>query len=624
MNFKNLKTRTKLIGSFSMVLILVIAVAIIGIISLNNMNEKHSTRAMIQKTEAEILTTHLNMRFFIHLRDTQYFVVAINNIDKAISHIETVKPTLTIDENITLADQYLTNLGEYRALMLQNRNAIVAQSNSINQRALIRNMIKEAYKQTNLPENTKLNYHFTNARLNGTYIYALSKPEYYETAKNDIALAIREAEASKLLNIVGFLKEYDTAMDNFMAAYNLSKETENKLVEKGKEIITVSDQMEENILSFLEEQYKGAISFITIFTLLSIAISIVVTYLLTKYLTSMIKKGGALAQTYADGNLAFQVPEEDLVVKDELGDLARSMVDMGDKLRSIIEGVLLSATNVASASSEVSSTAQQISQGASEQASAVEEVSSSMEQMTANIQQNSDNSQQTETIAENVSVKISQVAEKAQKAMDANRIIADKINIINDIAFQTNILALNAAVEAARAGEQGKGFAVVASEVRKLAERSKIAADEIVSLSKTSLDLVEETAINMAELIPNMERTSKLVVEITSASSEQNSGASQINNAIQQLNNVTQQNAAASEELATSAEEMNSQAELLKEQVSFFKIRKEYTQHVSYTKPSKEPENKPLRRKVSKPAPSPKGISIKLTDATDDANYTNF
>ncbi len=189
--------------------------------------------------------------------------------------------------------------------------------------------------------------------------------------------------------------------------------------------------------------------------------------------------------------------------------------------------------------------------------------------------QNTDNTQQTEKIAQNVSAGIQKVDVSEGVSLKSIRNIADKINIINDISFQTNILALNAEVEAARAGEHGLGFAVVASEARKLAGRSKITADKIVSLANHSVGN-EEAGKLMNELIPEIEKTARMVQEISSASLEQNSGANQINNAIQQLNQIIQQNAAVSEEMATSPEELSGQTEKLNDKVSHFKMDRDY------------------------------------------------
>lgn len=290
--------------------------------------------------------------------------------------------------------------------------------------------------------------------------------------------------------------------------------------------------------------------------------------------------GGLVNPLVAISGIANRIAEGDLsqvkdvkVANDEVGMVYLAFKKMVENLRDIVENIKTGAESIAGAGNEMSSASQVLSQGASEQASSAEEVSSSMEQMAANIQQNTDNAQQADKISQKVSEGVQKVGSAAQESLMSIKNISDKIGIINDIAFQTNILALNAAVEAARAGEQGRGFAVVAAEVRKLAERSKLAADEIVNLASKSVDITESASELMGKLIPEIERTAKLVQEIAAASMEQSSGADQVNTAIQQLNQVTQQNAASSEQLATSSEELSSQAEQLKDIIAFFKIK---------------------------------------------------
>ena len=161
-----------------------------------------------------------------------------------------------------------------------------------------------------------------------------------------------------------------------------------------------------------------------------------------------------------------------------------------------------------------------------------------MEQISANIQQNSENALETKKISQAAETGITSVNSSSKEVVEANKQIAAKISIINEIAFQTNILALNAAVEAARAGEHGKGFAVVAAEVRKLAERSKVAAEEIVQLTQKGLQVSELSGQKLEALTPDIQRTTRLVQEITAASLEQSNGANQVNTSIQQLNTV--------------------------------------------------------------------------------------
>ena len=192
--------------------------------------------------------------------------------------------------------------------------------------------------------------------------------------------------------------------------------------------------------------------------------------------------------------------------------------------------------------------------------------------MASNIQQNADNANQTEDITRAVTTQVSDGSDIVLSSVASMEKIADKISIISDIAFQTNILALNASVEAARAGEYGKGFGVVATEVGKLADKTKTAASEIDEISKASVEIAGKTKELMGELVPSIQNSSILVQEISAASKEQRDAADQINNAIQILNDVSQQNAASAEEMATNSEELSSQAEQLVSVISHFKI----------------------------------------------------
>jgi len=213
-----------------------------------------------------------------------------------------------------------------------------------------------------------------------------------------------------------------------------------------------------------------------------------------------------------------------------------------------------------------------MSQGTTEQAASTEEASSSIEQMNATIKQNADNASQTEKIALKSANDARESGKAVSQAVSAMKEIAQKISIVEEIARQTNLLALNAAIEAARAGDHGRGFAVVAAEVRKLAERSQSAAGEISKLSVSSVDIAEQAGQMLAKLVPDIQKTSELVQEITASSREQSGGADQMNVSIQQMNQVVQQNAGAAEELSSTAEELASQADQLQSTISFFKV----------------------------------------------------
>ena len=258
--------------------------------------------------------------------------------------------------------------------------------------------------------------------------------------------------------------------------------------------------------------------------------------------------------------------------KGQLGDFKDTVNNTVAKLSQTIAEVIEAADQLGNASEQISATSQSLSQASSEQAASVEETSASIEQMAASINQNTENAKVTDGMAGKANKEAAEGGIAVKQTVSAMKDIANKIGIIDDIAYQTNMLALNAAIEAARAGEHGKGFAVVAAEVRKLAERSQVAAQEIGQLAETSVNTAESAGALLDAIVPSIAKTSDLVQEITAASQEQSAGVSQINAAMNQMSQITQQNASASEQLAATAEEMTGQAEQLQSLMSFFKL----------------------------------------------------
>ena len=256
----------------------------------------------------------------------------------------------------------------------------------------------------------------------------------------------------------------------------------------------------------------------------------------------------------------------------ELAVLNNSMADMKDTLTDIVSAINDSASSITLAANDMNRASQQMSGSANEQASSAEEISAAVEEMASSIEQNSQNADKTERIATSSAKTIKDCNEAAQKTVSAITEIAEKISVIDDIAFQTNILALNAAVEAARAGEHGKGFAVVAAEVRKLAEKCAISAKSIDEVSTVGVDVANQTGDVFSKVLPEIEKTTLLVQEIAVMSKEQASGGAQINDAVQRFNTGIQQVATISEEVASNSANLIQQAEKLQDIIKFFKI----------------------------------------------------
>lgn len=352
-------------------------------------------------------------------------------------------------------------------------------------------------------------------------------------------------------------------------------------VDAGKAIDAIEAHDEYNIVLTKEAvdgalvTKSGAMTLSIVISSITLVVVALIGWIITRSLLRQL--GGepdyaaAVVAKIASGDLTQQVNTK----QGDTTSMLAAIKEMSNTLSQVLSEVRSSADALASASEEVNATAQSLAKGASVQAASVEETSASMEEMSASIMQNNENASITDGMAQKAATDAATGGSAVASTVEAMQKIADRIGVIDDIAYQTNLLALNAAIEAGRAGEHGRGFAVVASEVRKLAERSQVASQEIGSLARETVSKADNAGKLLQEMVPSIRKTADLVQEISAASTEQTAGVNQINAAIGQVSQTMQQNAAAAEELSSTSEELSSQAMRLQDAVSYFVLAKE-------------------------------------------------
>ena len=301
----------------------------------------------------------------------------------------------------------------------------------------------------------------------------------------------------------------------------------------------------------------------------SLALLVVLSWITVRGVKRSLTRFGSGVQRMRAGDFTMPIVVD---TTDEFGELSSQANAMMTELALMVRNIQLAAEGVSGAAGQLSGTAQVLSQGTTEQAASVQETSAGLAEMSVSITQSAENARETERVAVAGARDASESADAVREAVGAMGTIAEKISIVEDIAYQTNLLALNAAIEAARAGEHGRGFAVVATEVRRLAERSQSAATEINELAGGSVRIAQRSGERLAALVPAIDRTAVLVQEVAAASREQAAGVNRMNGAMTLVDRVTQRTVGAAGELAATAQELSAQSESLQSLVARFRV----------------------------------------------------